>query len=120
MRKVLMTLVLGMVVLCAAVTTQVGLLVVPADAATPVRPAAANAHATDVAGAGAVYLVTRAADMRFVDSAEAICQRQFAAAGSGCRGLVRGWIMRESRVLAELPYSEALWRMARGKGGAPL
>lgn len=113
MRKVLMTLGLTVVVLCVAVTTQVGLFVVPAGATTDVQTVSSGTSPAWTEGV--VYLVTREADMRFVDSADAICERQFAASDSDCRGIVRGWIMRESRVLAELPYSEALWRMANAE-----
>lgn len=122
MRKVLMTLVFAVLVLAAAVSTQVGFFVVPAGASVhahlpeaklvPVDMAATPAaEARGEADDGVVYLITRAADMRFVDSADAICRRQFADSDVGCRTLVRGWVMRESRVLVTLPYSEALWRM---------
>lgn len=52
---------------------------------------------------GVVYLMTRASDMRFIDSPDAICRRQFYRNNDACHGLVKAWIMRESRVLATLP-----------------
>lgn len=111
MRKALMTAVAVVAVLVAVAVTQVGFFVVPAGAATT----AAGKGAT--VDGGTVLVVTRGADMRFVDSADAICRRQFAQADEGCRGLVRSWVMREVRVLARLPYSEALWRLtATGDG----
>ncbi|EKV30166.1 hypothetical protein C882_4566 [Caenispirillum salinarum AK4] len=122
MRKVLMSMALTGLILGVALSTQVGLFVVqprPAEAAgaagglTPVSAERAKPAETP---AGMVYLMTRAADMRFLDSPDAICRRQFDRDNDACRGLVQGWVMRESRVLATLPYSEALWRMASGGG----
>ncbi|WP_141415043.1 hypothetical protein [Caenispirillum bisanense] len=107
MRKALMTVVIVLALVVAVAVTQVGVFVVPAGAAVT---------ASEPVGPGTVYIVTRGADMRFVDSADAICRRQFAQSDEGCRGLVRNWVMRETRVLAELPYSETLWRVAAGSG----
>ena len=112
MRKILVTAVAMVALVVAVAVTQVAVFVVPAGAS--VTPAA-TAAPSDTA-AGMVYIVTRGADMRFVDSADAICQRQFSRPDEGCRGLVRSWVMRETRVLAELPYSETLWRVAAGGG----
>lgn len=118
MRKMLMTVAAVVALMVAVAVTQVAVFVVPAGASVAtVRPAPAGTDAGTAAD-GMVYIVTRGADMRFVDSADAICQRQFSRPDEGCRGLVRSWVMRETRVLAELPYSETLWRVAAG-GGRP-
>jgi hypothetical protein len=114
MRKVLMSIALVGLVLGVAVTTQVGLFVVqPAGASDqPAGLTPVSAVQIDSDPVGMVYLLTRASDMHFIDSPDAICKREFDRDNDGCRGLVRGWVMRESRVLATLPYSEALWRIA--------
>lgn len=112
MRKALMTVVAVVALALAVAVTQVGLFVVPAGASVAASPSGASGAVPS----GMVYVVTRGADMRFVDSADAICRRQFFQTDEGCRGLVRGWVMRETRVLAELPYSETLWRVAAGGG----
>lgn len=119
MRKVLMSIALVGLILGAALSTQVGLFVVQTTSAhaadgAGATPAAVMPPPVPGSAAGVVYLMTRASDMQFIDSPEAICRRQFDHDNDACRGLVKGWIMRESRVLVTLPYSEALWRMASG------
>ncbi|WP_404384953.1 hypothetical protein [Caenispirillum salinarum] len=120
MRKVLMSMALTGLILGVALSTQVGLFVVQPSAAPSVPDGLTSVSAPVAkpaeAPVGMVYLLTRASDMRFLDSPDAICRRQFDRDNDACRGLVQGWVMRESRVLATLPYSEALWRMASGGG----
>lgn len=118
MRKVVMSIALVGLILGAAISTQVGLFVVQTSAAQAgemagvVQATLADTGAMYDDGGGVVYVLTRASDMQFIDSPQAICRRQFARDNDACQGLVQGWIMRESRVLAILPYSEALWLMA--------
>lgn len=112
MRKALMTAVAVLALVVAVAVTQVGVFVVPAGATiVGIQPVSSLPESP---APGTVYIVTRGADMRFVDSADAICRREFFQSDEGCRGLVRNWVMRETRVLAELPYSETLWRLAAG------
>ncbi|GAA0585978.1 hypothetical protein [Caenispirillum bisanense] len=114
MRAFLMTVAAVVALVVAVAVTQVAVFVVPAGASVATASTARADVAAGAAPDGMVYIVTRGADMRFVDSADAICRRQFSRPDEGCRGLVRSWVMRETRVLAELPYSETLWRVAAG------
>lgn len=63
---------------------------------------------------GRTVLVWRTDRTKFVDSADAICDREFRGVSLLCRGSVLAAIAKNNAILARLPYSEFLYSISTG------
>lgn len=61
---------------------------------------------------GGTLLILRLNDGKFIDSADAMCERIQDGVNLLCRGMVLGAVAENSTVLARLPYSRTLYRMS--------
>lgn len=100
MKKVVWPLVLGAIILI--VYTQLSLFVVPPMGAVP---------------EGRTIVMLKLNKMKFIDSADAMCERMQGGVSLLCRGLVLGLVAKNSTVLARLPYSEWLYLVSTGGRG---
>ena len=88
---------LGLVVFAAAIlfaTTQVTVFTVQPIGALP---------------EGRTLVIWRAKTMKFIDSADAWCERQTKSVSVMCRSLVLAQIVDEDVIILKLPYSETLY-----------
>lgn len=58
---------------------------------------------------GKTIVIGRVGKTRFVDSADAICERQMGSVSLLCRGMMMGNILEEATIYLRLPYSETLY-----------
>ena len=58
---------------------------------------------------GRTLLIWRLNTMKFVDSADAWCERRIGSVNLLCRGAVLAKLVKEDVVIMKLPYSEALY-----------
>lgn len=63
---------------------------------------------------GKTIVVTKLTNVKFIDSADAICERTAGGVSILCRGLVLARIAEESRILLRLPYNEQLYLLSTG------
>ena len=63
---------------------------------------------------GRTLIISRTADLKFVDSADAICERRTGGVSLLCRGIVLGKVAENMTIYARLPYSESLYRWSTG------
>lgn len=61
-----------------------------------------------------VLLWRRSEALRFVDSADAFCERQGGGVSLLCRGVTMGAVVQNNPVLLRLPYSEMLYSISTG------
>ncbi len=63
---------------------------------------------------GRTVVIWRLTTMKFIDSADAWCERQTAGVNLLCRGAVLAKIANEDVIIARLPYSETLYLWSTG------
>jgi hypothetical protein len=63
---------------------------------------------------GRTLLIWRLNTMRFIDSADAWCERQMGSVKLLCRGVVLGKVAEQDGIIARLPYSETLYLISTG------
>jgi hypothetical protein len=90
MRKLGLVLIL---LVCGLSISQLGLFIVPPIGAVP---------------EGRTLVVIRSGNMKFIDSADGICQRVQDGVSLLCRGVALASVLKNSVILLRLPYSETL------------
>lgn len=91
---------LGLIVLLGfLVYTQVTLFVVQPIGAAP---------------EGVTLVILRGGQLKFIDSADAVCERGMGGVSLLCRGLVLGTVAENNPVLLRLPYSATLYSISTG------
>lgn len=63
---------------------------------------------------GKTIVIGRVGKTRFVDSADAICDREMGGVNLLCRGVMMGNILNNATVYLRLPYSETLYLWSTG------
>jgi hypothetical protein len=63
---------------------------------------------------GQTILMTRLKTLKFVDSADAWCERQMGRVNLICRAVVMAKVAKEARVLVRLPHSSFLYEWSTG------
>ena len=63
---------------------------------------------------GKTLVISRLNVTRFIDSADAVCERMQGKVNLLCRGMVLGKVGETATVYARLPYSETLYMMSTG------
>ncbi len=61
---------------------------------------------------GRTLLILRTNKTKFIDSADAICEREMGGVSLLCRGTMLGAIANKSHILLKLPYSETLYKLS--------
>lgn len=61
---------------------------------------------------GETLVILRMNKTNFIDSADAMCQREMGYVNLLCRGLMMGAVAKEGTLLARLPYSEFLYSIS--------
>jgi hypothetical protein len=61
---------------------------------------------------GKTLVITRYGALKFIDSADAVCQRKGVGVSLVCRALVLGQVANSSKILLRLPYSEPLYLLS--------
>jgi hypothetical protein len=89
----------GLAVAALIASTQVTLFVIQPIGAVP---------------EGRTLVISRLTSLRFIDSADAWCERRFAKVNLLCRGAVIARVAEEANILLRLPYSETLYLWSTG------
>ena len=97
--RAILLLVLFLVVAGAITYTQTTLFIVQPIGAVP---------------EGRTLLIRRTARLHFIDSADAVCERETGGVSLLCRGAALAAIAKQDQVLAKLPYSERLYLISTG------
>jgi hypothetical protein len=63
---------------------------------------------------GRTLIVSRLNTMKFIDSADAWCERQMGGVNLLCRVGVMGQVAKEATIIARLPYSQTLYEVSTG------
>ncbi|BAQ47485.1 MULTISPECIES: hypothetical protein [Methylobacterium] len=63
---------------------------------------------------GRTIIVSRLTKLHFIDSADAICEREMGGVSLLCRGMVAGRVASEAKIIARLPYSSMLYDISTG------
>lgn len=63
---------------------------------------------------GRTIVIGRVGKTRFLDSADAICEREMGGVSLLCRGMMMGNILEKATVYLRLPYSETLYLWSTG------
>lgn len=63
---------------------------------------------------GKTLVISRLNVTKFIDSADAVCERMQGKVNLLCRGMVLGKVGETATVYARLPYSETLYMMSTG------
>jgi len=63
---------------------------------------------------GRTLVISRLNTLRFIDSADAWCERQQGGVSLLCRIAVMGRVAQQATVLARLPYSAVLYQISTG------
>ena len=63
---------------------------------------------------GETIVIGRVGKTRFLDSADAICEREMGGVSLLCRGIMMGNILEDATVYLRLPYSETLYLWSTG------
>ena len=98
-RRVILLLVLLLVVVGAVCYTQITIFVVQPIGAVP---------------EGRTLIISRLSGTRFIDSADAMCERAQEGVSLFCRGIVLGKVSQNATVYMRLPYSESLYMISTG------
>ncbi len=61
---------------------------------------------------GRTIIMRRTGNLQFIDSADAVCERETGSVTLLCRGAIMGSVADSDKVLARLPYSEALYSIS--------
>lgn len=63
---------------------------------------------------GRTLLIGRTKATKFIDSADAICERMQGGVNLLCRGMILGTVAENSRIYLRLPYSQTLYLISTG------
>ena len=63
---------------------------------------------------GRTLLILRMNKTNFIDSADAMCEREMGGVSLLCRGAMMGAIASKSSILLKLPYSKTLYDISTG------
>ncbi len=63
---------------------------------------------------GRTIIVSRLTKLHFIDSPDALCEREMGGVSLLCRGVVAGRVAREATIIARLPYSSMLYGISTG------
>lgn len=63
---------------------------------------------------GRTLVIARVGKTKFLDSADAICQREMGGVSLLCRGMMMGKLLEETTIYLRLPYSETLYSWSTG------
>lgn len=63
---------------------------------------------------GRTLVILRLSNMKFIDSADAMCERLGSGVSILCRSMMLGTVLDKSVVLLKLPYSEFLYLQSTG------
>jgi hypothetical protein len=96
-RRTKLLLVLLILVIVVAVWSQVTIFVVQPIGAAP---------------EGRTLVISRLKGTRFIDSADAMCERIQGSVNLLCRGMVLGQVGQNATVYLRLPYSETLYSIS--------
>ena len=88
---------ISLVALILLAGTQVTLFVVPKIGAVP---------------EGKTLLMLRSDELKFIDSADAVCERRVGYVNLLCRGLILSTVSKEGSILLTLPYFQFLETLA--------
>ena len=80
-----------------AISTQITFFIVPPIGAIP---------------EGRTIIITRLNNVKFIDSADAMCERLQGGVSLMCRALTMGAIVQKATIIARLPYSETLYSIS--------
>jgi len=61
---------------------------------------------------GKTLIITRYGALKFIDSADAVCQRKGDGVSLICRAVVLGQVANNSTILLRFPYSETLYLLS--------
>lgn len=87
------------IIIAICVYTQITIFVVPPIGAVP---------------EGRTVIMLRSSKTNFIDSADAMCERIQAGVSLLCRGLTMAAVVNNTKILARLPYSRALYLVSTG------
>lgn len=96
--RLALLVVLGLLVVGVALSTQVTIFVIQPIGAVP---------------EGRTVIMERTGDLRFIDSADAICERTQGGVSLLCRGAAMA-ATSENKIYLRLPYSEFLYSQSTG------
>jgi hypothetical protein len=88
-----------LVVVALGIYTQITIFAVPPIGAVP---------------EGRTLIILRLNKTKFIDSADAMCDRAEAGVSILCRGVAIGSVVNNTKILLRLPYSEALYLISTG------
>lgn len=63
---------------------------------------------------GRTLVIWRLGNLRFIDSADAVCQRETGRVNLLCRGAIMGGVAKNADIIIRLPYSETLYKLSTG------
>lgn len=63
---------------------------------------------------GRTIIVSRLTKLHFIDSPDAICEREMGGVSLLCRGIVAARVASEATIIARLPYSSMLYGISTG------
>ena len=87
------------VIIAIAVYTQITIFAVPPIGAVP---------------EGRTVIMLRLNKTKFIDSADAICERIQGSVNLLCRGMTMAGVVNNTKIIARLPYSEWLYLISSG------
>jgi len=93
-KNALLIAIAGVVILTVVSYTQLTIFVIPPIGAVP---------------EGRTLIISRMNTTKFVDSADAICERMQGGVSLLCRGVLLGAVAEKSKIYLRLPYSESLY-----------
>lgn len=63
---------------------------------------------------GRTIIIWRMGKLKFIDSADAMCERANGGVSLLCRGAMMGGVASNATIIARLPYSETLYEISTG------
>lgn len=63
---------------------------------------------------GRTILIWRMGTLKFIDSADAICERETGRVNLLCRMAIMGGVAKNATIIVRLPYSETLYKISTG------
>jgi hypothetical protein len=63
---------------------------------------------------GRTIIVSRLTKLHFIDSPDALCEREMGGVNLLCRAMVAGRVAQEATIIARLPYSSTLYGISTG------
>lgn len=98
-RRTILLLLVAVLLLGFLVSTQISVFVLQPVGAAP---------------EGRTLVISRLNASKFIDSADAMCERIQGSVNLLCRGVVLGQVGQNATVYLHLPYSETLYRLSTG------